>query len=53
VDDPLADVVADLVVENLDLNYDLADSYGFDYADYVEANDISFTGGMMFKKNLP
>ena len=53
VDDPSADIVADLVVEDLDLNYDLPDSYGLDYAKYIKANDISFTGGMMFKKNLP
>lgn len=53
MDDPSADIVADLVVENLELNYDLPDSYGFDYAKYVEANDISFAGDVRFKKNLP
>ncbi|MCK4735777.1 MAG: hypothetical protein KAT65_25205 [Methanophagales archaeon] len=53
MNDPSADIVADSVVENLELNYDLPDSYGLDYASYVKADDISFTGGMMFKKNLP
>jgi hypothetical protein len=53
INDPPVDIVADSVVEDLELNYDLPDSYGLDYASYVKANDISFTGGMMFKKNLP
>ena len=53
IDDPSADIVADLVVENLELNFDFPDSYGFDYAKYVNANDILFAGGMMLKENLP